>query len=100
MCLREYVLECALEKSLCFYVSCVVCCTFNTQLLILAHTNFSLFSFFSSIRGHNSVVWMIECQVNYTVQCIVQLLKHKLQSVEVKKEVCDSFVLNTQAKYD
>lgn len=37
--------------------------------------------------GHNSIVFMIECQTKYTVQCVQQLLSRHLRFLDVKPEV-------------
>ncbi|MDB5284548.1 MAG: NAD(P)/FAD-dependent oxidoreductase, partial [Bacteroidota bacterium] len=37
--------------------------------------------------GHSSMILMIEAQVNYIMDCIGQMKRDKLQSVDVKKEV-------------
>ncbi|KAG2175002.1 hypothetical protein INT43_006064, partial [Umbelopsis isabellina] len=41
--------------------------------------------------GHNSVVIMAECQVNYAVQIIKGMLKNNLIAVNVKKERAEDF---------
>ncbi len=41
--------------------------------------------------GHNSIIFMIECQTNYIVDCIQQMKKRRLRSLEVKPEVQRAF---------
>eukprot|EP01095_Lingulamoeba_sp_RSL-Kostka_P002686 TRINITY_DN13599_c0_g1_i1.p1 TRINITY_DN13599_c0_g1~~TRINITY_DN13599_c0_g1_i1.p1 ORF type:complete len:540 (-),score=134.03 TRINITY_DN13599_c0_g1_i1:178-1797(-) len=42
--------------------------------------------------GHNSVVWMIECQVNYTVKCIEELIKRKQKKMVVKNSAANNWI--------
>jgi cation diffusion facilitator CzcD-associated flavoprotein CzcO len=37
--------------------------------------------------GHNSILFMLECQVNYIVQCIVALMARDLKYLDVRPEV-------------
>ncbi|CAO3660351.1 unnamed protein product [Umbelopsis vinacea] len=46
--------------------------------------------------GHNSVVTMIEIQTQYAVQCIEQMIKRNIASLEVKKDVQDKWVTHLQ----
>lgn len=41
--------------------------------------------------GHNSIIFMIECQANYIVQCVSALRNSKLRYLDVRKEAMDSF---------
>ncbi len=41
--------------------------------------------------GHNSIIFMIECQVNYIRQCIEALKSTKLSTIDVRKEAEDAF---------
>lgn len=41
--------------------------------------------------GHNSIIFMIECQVNYIMQCIGALRNPKVRYIDVKKEAEDAF---------
>ncbi|GAM26105.1 hypothetical protein SAMD00019534_092800 [Acytostelium subglobosum LB1] len=34
--------------------------------------------------GHNSVLFMIECQVNFTMQCIREMIKRNMSSIDVQ----------------
>jgi len=45
----------------------------------------------NSALGHNSVVWMIECQIAHVVHCITTMLERNLKSLEVKQRVFDDF---------
>ena len=42
--------------------------------------------------GHNSIIFMIECQVNYAADAIVKLLDAGGQSMSVKPEVLRNYV--------
>ena len=42
--------------------------------------------------GHNSIIFMIECQVNYAADAIVKLLEAGGQSMSVKPEVLRNYV--------
>ncbi len=41
--------------------------------------------------GHNSLVYMIEAQVTYIVDCLKKIFEKNLKQVEVKKDVQDEF---------
>ncbi|XP_065651944.1 baeyer-Villiger monooxygenase isoform X3 [Hydra vulgaris] len=41
--------------------------------------------------GHNSVVWMIECQMNFVMDAILKCTDNGLKSLEVLSEVNDKF---------
>jgi len=41
--------------------------------------------------GHNSVIFMIECQVDYIIQVIKGMLVNNLASVDVKEEAQEAF---------
>ena len=42
--------------------------------------------------GHNSIIFMIECQVNYAAEAIVKLLETGAQSMSLKPEVLRNYV--------
>lgn len=42
--------------------------------------------------GHNSIIFMIECQVNYAAEAILKLLETGGQSMSVKPEVLRNYV--------
>ncbi len=46
--------------------------------------------------GHNSVVYMIECQVSYTVEAIKEMVHKKIKSLAVKREVNERYQLWVQ----
>ena len=50
--------------------------------------------------GHNSIIWIIECQVNFIAKCIQHLTENypKYRQLEVKKEVMDSWIAKVQRK--
>ncbi|PKQ07113.1 MAG: 4-hydroxyacetophenone monooxygenase [Alphaproteobacteria bacterium HGW-Alphaproteobacteria-11] len=41
--------------------------------------------------GHNSIIFMIECQVNYIAQCVQALQNGKLRYIDVRKEAMEAF---------
>ncbi|HTO71842.1 MAG TPA: NAD(P)/FAD-dependent oxidoreductase [Myxococcota bacterium] len=41
--------------------------------------------------GHNSIIFMIECQVSYTVKCIQELARRGLAYMDVKPQVMQAF---------
>ena len=41
--------------------------------------------------GHNSVLFMIECQVNYIISCIRTLEKKNKKRIECKKETLETY---------
>src|SRR6266705_353671 len=41
--------------------------------------------------GHNSMVFMIESQINYILSCLRTMKQWKLQAVEVRTEVQETF---------
>ncbi|CAM0140153.1 unnamed protein product [Umbelopsis sp. WA50703] len=50
--------------------------------------------------GHNSVVIMAECQVNYAIQLLKGMVKKNLIAINVKKERADSFSQNLSQELD
>jgi len=46
--------------------------------------------------GHNSIIYMIECQANYTIDAIKKFLNSAAKSIAVKEEVYDDYVTWTQ----
>ena len=47
--------------------------------------------------GHNSIIFMIECQANYITQCVQRLHKKNLLYMDVKTEVQKKFNTKVQA---
>jgi len=41
--------------------------------------------------GHNSIIFMIECQANYIAQCVQALQNGKLRYIDVRKEAMEEF---------
>lgn len=41
--------------------------------------------------GHNSVMWMVECQVNYVVQCLQALRRSSGSTLEVREEALERY---------
>lgn len=48
--------------------------------------------------GHNSMIYMIESQTNYIIDCIQKMQKQNIRSVEVKQEVQEKFNQEIQKK--
>jgi len=53
-----------------------------------------------SILGHNSVVFMIECQVNFTMKVIKEMMRRKKQTVTVKRNVEEIFMNEMKINLD
>ena len=47
--------------------------------------------------GHNSIIFMVECQVEYILRCLNQLQRRQKQIVEVREEALARFDRETQA---
>lgn len=41
--------------------------------------------------GHNSIIFMIECQVNYIIQLLRHMMKEEYRTVEVKEAAQNAF---------
>lgn len=41
--------------------------------------------------GHNSIIFMVECQVRYIVACLKAMKRRNLQTIEVREEAMQSF---------
>jgi cation diffusion facilitator CzcD-associated flavoprotein CzcO len=41
--------------------------------------------------GHNSVMWMVECQANYVARCLRLQRRRSLRALEVRQEALDAF---------
>jgi cation diffusion facilitator CzcD-associated flavoprotein CzcO len=50
--------------------------------------------------GHTSIVFMIEAQVNYVMQAVKTILKHRLRTLDVKPEVQARFNAKLQKRLD
>lgn len=48
--------------------------------------------------GHNSIIFMVECQVNYLVECLRQMRAAGVQAVEVRGDVVERFDRRQQAR--
>jgi cation diffusion facilitator CzcD-associated flavoprotein CzcO len=46
--------------------------------------------------GHNSIIFMLECQTRYIVSCIRTLIDRDLASMDVRRDVMDAFDARTQ----
>jgi cation diffusion facilitator CzcD-associated flavoprotein CzcO len=46
--------------------------------------------------GHNSIIFMIECQVRYAVQCVLEIARHGLVWLDVRSDVMASFNADVQ----
>ncbi|REJ64716.1 MAG: NAD(P)/FAD-dependent oxidoreductase [Planctomycetota bacterium] len=47
--------------------------------------------------GHNSIIFMIECQVNYLVRCLKQMRATDSRTIEVRPEAVEAFDRELQA---
>jgi len=50
--------------------------------------------------GHNSVVWMIECQVDYVYSCIEKMLEENVSRIEVLPDACKEFVHSVRSSLE
>ena len=50
--------------------------------------------------GHNSIIFMIECQTRYILDCIRQLTEQKLRSIDVRGSVMRAFNRDIQAELE
>ena len=41
--------------------------------------------------AHNSIIYMLECQIGYVLACLRRLLKGEIRSLEVRREAQDRF---------
>jgi cation diffusion facilitator CzcD-associated flavoprotein CzcO len=48
--------------------------------------------------GHNSIIFMIECQVNYALRCIQELVRRNLAYLDVKPEAMRTYNEEVQAE--
>ena len=48
--------------------------------------------------GHNSIIFMVECQVRYILQCIDKMLAHDIKSLQANPVVTERF--NAQLQED
>lgn len=48
--------------------------------------------------GHNSIIFMIECQVNYVVRCLQELARRDVAFMEVRSDVTERFNADLQRK--
>lgn len=46
--------------------------------------------------GHNSIIFMIECQTNYILDCLTQMDTRRVASINLRREVLDAFDSNLQ----
>lgn len=48
--------------------------------------------------GHNSIIFMIECQVDYIMQCIGAILKSEKTTLEVREDVSKAYQENAETE--
>eukprot|EP01112_Ceratiomyxa_fruticulosa_P021839 TRINITY_DN7828_c0_g1_i1.p1 TRINITY_DN7828_c0_g1~~TRINITY_DN7828_c0_g1_i1.p1 ORF type:complete len:525 (-),score=91.45 TRINITY_DN7828_c0_g1_i1:71-1573(-) len=67
---------------------------FDTYYGIITNNfpNFFLLLGPNTALGHNTVIFMIECQVNYILKMIKYMLRHDFDSVNVSKKAQDDFL--------
>jgi len=49
--------------------------------------------------GHNSVIWMGECQINYIISCISYIIENNVKELTVKSEKSDQWFKRVQSKF-
>src|SRR5690554_8237641 len=52
----------------------------------------------NALLGHNSIIFMIEAQVHYVMQCMQALDKRNMSYMTVKKEAQDAYNLEVQER--
>jgi len=50
--------------------------------------------------GHSSIIFMIECQVNYIIQAIREMMQKNLATLEVKEEYQNKFAVENDKKLE
>jgi len=45
----------------------------------------------NTVLAHSSVIFMIECQADYILNCVKNMLRHSIESIEVKDEKASKF---------
>ncbi|KAL1934199.1 hypothetical protein VTP01DRAFT_6381 [Rhizomucor pusillus] len=70
------------------------------SVLINGYPNLFMILGPSSLLGHNSVVIMTECQVNYAVQCIRNMIKRDIAAIEPTKEAQEAFVRDLKQRFE
>ena len=50
--------------------------------------------------GHNSIIFMLECQFNYIVKCIQQMERYDLRSFEVSQSAMDEYQSEIEKKLE
>ncbi|CDS08506.1 hypothetical protein LRAMOSA09867 [Lichtheimia ramosa] len=54
----------------------------------------------SSLLGHNSVLIMAECQINYAIQTLRSMIKNKIAAFEPKQEAQQTYVAGLKSDLD
>ncbi|KAI8147577.1 hypothetical protein BJV82DRAFT_710071 [Fennellomyces sp. T-0311] len=70
------------------------------SVTVNGYPNFFMLLGPSSALGHNSVVTMIEIQVNYAIKCIKHIIRNDLAAIEPKESAQEQFVSNLQKDFD
>ncbi|KAI8142280.1 putative monooxygenase [Fennellomyces sp. T-0311] len=73
--------------------------TYKT-VTIHGYPNFFLMLGPSTGLGHNSVVTMIEIQINFAINCLKHVIKKDLAAIEPKASAQDMFVSKLQSSFD
>ncbi len=50
--------------------------------------------------GHNSIIFMIECQTNYILDCLAQMDANRLAAIDLRREIMDEFDARLQDELD
>lgn len=69
-------------------------------LVIPGFPNFFMLYGPNTNLGHNSIVFMIECQVNYILQAISQMSIHSIQQLDLKKEVLENYQTEVEKRME
>jgi cation diffusion facilitator CzcD-associated flavoprotein CzcO len=50
--------------------------------------------------GHNSIIFMIECQTNYILDCLAQMDARGITAIDLRREVLDAFDARLQSELE
>jgi cation diffusion facilitator CzcD-associated flavoprotein CzcO len=50
--------------------------------------------------GHNSVMWMAECQVNHVLRCLLAMRRRSLATLEVRPEVLERYYADLERRLE
>ncbi|MHB8381410.1 MAG: flavin-containing monooxygenase [Candidatus Binataceae bacterium] len=60
-------------------------------ITIAGYPNFFLMYGPNTNLGHNSIIFMIECQVNYILACLRQMDERRIDAIDLRRDVMEEF---------